>query len=86
LWHTPDSQNIRLRSRGCLTDRAKGKSFQVGDIVLLWDKKNEKPSDHNKFDSLWLGPYRIDVAVGLTPFSLPTWMVIMRGCQSMGSV
>jgi hypothetical protein len=37
---------------------------------LLWDKKNEKSGDHNKFDSLWLGPYRIDVAVGPNTFQL----------------
>jgi hypothetical protein len=36
--------------------RAKGKSFQVRDIILLWDKKNEKSRDHNKFDSLSLEP------------------------------
>ena len=34
--------------------------FQVGDIVLCWDKQREKPGKHGKFDSLWLGPYIID--------------------------
>jgi hypothetical protein len=50
--------------------KAKGKTFQVGDIVLLWDKIIETLGDHDKFDSLWLGPYRIDVAVGLNNFQL----------------
>lgn len=32
-------------------------------MVLLWDRKNEKPGKHKKFDSLWLGPYMIrDIA------------------------
>ena len=35
-------------------------SFQVGEIVLHWDKRREKPRKHRKFDSLWLGPYIID--------------------------
>lgn len=35
------------------------KSFQVGDIVLLWNKRKEKPWKHGKFDSLWMGPYII---------------------------
>lgn len=49
--------------------KVKGKNFQIGDIVLLCYKRNEKYGDHGKCDSLWLGSYRID----------------MRGCQSMGS-
>ena len=37
--------------------------FSIGDIVLLWDKRREKPGKHGKFDSLWLGPFVIrDVA------------------------
>ena len=34
-------------------------SLQVGDMVLLWDRKNEKRGKHKKFDSLWLRPYII---------------------------
>jgi hypothetical protein len=33
--------------------KAKGKQFQVGDMVLLWDKKNEKSGVHG------LSPARI---------------------------
>jgi predicted ester cyclase len=49
--------------------KEKGKQFQIGGMVL-WDKKNEKSSDHGKFDNLWLGPYRIDSAVGPNTFQL----------------
>ena len=35
-------------------------SFQVGDVVFLWDNRREKPEKNGKFDSLWLGPYIID--------------------------
>ena len=38
---------------------ARPRSFQIGDTVLLWDKRREKPGKHEKFDSLWLGPYII---------------------------
>ena len=38
--------------------------------MLLWDKKHEKLGDHHKFDCLWLGPYRIDAAVGPNTFYL----------------
>ena len=36
--------------------KAKGKIFTEGDLVLLWDKRKEKPGMHKKFDSLWGGP------------------------------
>ena len=39
-------------------------SFQVGDTVLLWDKRREKPRKHGKFDSLCMGPYIIDEVAG----------------------
>jgi hypothetical protein len=26
----------------------------------MWDKRREKPGMHQKFDSLWLGPYKIE--------------------------
>ena len=43
-------------------------SFQVGDTVLRWDKRWEKPRKHGKFNSLWLGPYIIDEVAGTNSF------------------
>jgi hypothetical protein len=40
------------------------------DLVLMWDKKKEKPGKHGKFDSLWLGPYKIEDVVGENYFYL----------------
>lgn len=45
-------------------------SLQVGDMVLLWDRKNEKPGKHKKFDSLWLGSYIIRDIAGPNSFHL----------------
>ena len=45
-------------------------SFQVGDTVLLWDKRREKPGKHGKFDILWMGPYIIDKVAGANSFYL----------------
>jgi hypothetical protein len=36
---------------------ARYRDFIVGDTVLLWDKGREKLGKHDKFYSLWLGPY-----------------------------
>eukprot|EP00253_Pinus_taeda_P032088 PITA_32088 len=49
---------------------SRSRSLQVGDMVLLWDCKNEKPGKHKKFDSLWLGPYIIRDIAGPNSFHL----------------
>jgi transposase InsO family protein len=49
---------------------ARQRDFIVGDTVLLWDKGREKPGKHNKFDSLWLGPYLIREIAGPNSFHL----------------
>eukprot|EP00253_Pinus_taeda_P027377 PITA_27377 len=34
------------------------KQFQVGDLVLKWDKAHEDKGKHTKFQKMWLGPFR----------------------------
>jgi len=51
---------------------SRSRSLQVGDMVLLWDRKNEKLGKHKKFDSLWLGPYPIRGIAGPNAFQLST--------------
>ena len=50
------------------TDR----EFEVGDLVLKWDKINEKEGKHTKFQNLWLGPYQIAEKFGPGSFLLQT--------------
>jgi hypothetical protein len=52
--------------------KAKGRSFVEGDLVLLWDKRKEKPGMHKKFDSQWGGPYKIRSCAGINSFNLET--------------
>ena len=35
------------------------KNFQVGDLVLKWDKAHEQKGKHTKFQRMWLGPFQI---------------------------
>ena len=35
------------------------KQFQVGDLVLKWDKTSEAKGKHSKSQKLWLGQYKI---------------------------
>ena len=39
--------------------KAKENNFEVGDLVLKWDKVNELKGKHSKFQSLWLGPFQV---------------------------
>ena len=39
--------------------KAKADKFQIEEIVLKWDARNEDKGKHGKFDNLWKGPYRI---------------------------
>ena len=41
------------------THKSTEREFEIGDLVLKWDKINEKEGKHTKFQSLWLGPYQI---------------------------
>ena len=46
--------------------------FQVGDLVLKWDKVHEEKIDHTKFQKLWLGPFVIAEKIGPSTFRLQT--------------
>eukprot|EP00253_Pinus_taeda_P012820 PITA_12820 len=46
------------------------KQFQVGDLVLKWDKTHEDKGKHTKFQKLWLGPFQICEKIGHSTFLL----------------
>lgn len=50
--------------KGIFDKGARLRLFQKDNLVLMWDKRKEKPSKHGKFDSVWMGPYRIDDMAG----------------------
>jgi hypothetical protein len=31
----------------------------LGDLVLIWDVRNEEKGKHGRLDNLWMGPFRI---------------------------
>jgi hypothetical protein len=35
------------------------KDFELGDLVLKWDAPRQDRGKHNKFDALWIGPFKI---------------------------
>ena len=36
--------------------KTKAEKFQLDDVVLKWDERNEDKGKHGKFDNLWKGP------------------------------
>ena len=43
---------------------ARDKDFQVGELVLKWDKPSEPKGKHTKFQHLWLGPFQVVEKIG----------------------
>ena len=50
--------------------RTKEDDYELGDLVLRWDARNEDKGKHGKFDSLWKGPYMIQECRGNNTFLL----------------
>ena len=48
------------------------KKFEVGDLVLKWDKAHEEKGKHAKFQALWIGPFQVKEKVGPHTFRLQT--------------
>jgi hypothetical protein len=46
------------------------RNFDVGDLVLKWDKNHAGKGEHTKFQNLWLGPFVIAEKLGPTSFHL----------------
>jgi hypothetical protein len=52
------------------SNSASDKNFEVGDLVLKWDKPHEGKGEHTKFQNLWLGPFLIAEKLGPSSFRL----------------
>jgi hypothetical protein len=52
--------------------KAKERDFTEGDLVLLRDKRREKPGMHKKLDGLWTGPYKVMSQARTNSFNLTT--------------
>ena len=49
---------------------AGGQVFEIGDLVLKWDKAHEEKGKHAKFQALWTGPFHIKEKLGPHTFTL----------------
>ena len=64
------TQVVQERIKNIFDKRTKEDDFELGDLVLRWDARNEDKGNHVKFDSLWKGPYMIQAFRGNNTFFL----------------
>ena len=48
--------------------KAKEKNFEVGDLVLKWDRENESKGKHSKFQNLWVRPFQVVKKIGVDTY------------------
>jgi hypothetical protein len=56
-------------------NKAKEKNFEVGDLVLKWDRENAPKGTYSKFQNLWLRPFQVFEKIGAGAYRLQN----MRG-------
>lgn len=61
---------MQERIKNIYDRKAKVDKFQIKDIVLKWDARNEEKGKHGKFENTWKGPYRIAAYKGQNSFLL----------------
>jgi len=61
---------LQERIKRIFDKKAKADTFQLDDVVLKWDARNEEKGKHGKFDNLWEGPFRIAAFRGQNAFLL----------------
>eukprot|EP00253_Pinus_taeda_P009015 PITA_09015 len=65
-----NSLRLQERIKKIYDKKAKSENFQLEDVVLRWDARNEDKGKHGKFDNLLKGPYKIAAYRGSNAFLL----------------
>jgi hypothetical protein len=52
-------QEYQEKMKAVFDRREKQRNFVLGDLALRWDNRREDHGKYEKFDSLWLGPFKI---------------------------
>ena len=64
------TQVIQENIKKIYDKKTKEDNFELGDLVLRWDSRNEDKGKHGKFNSLWKGPDNIQSFRGNNSFLL----------------
>jgi ribonuclease HI len=50
--------------------KVRKKEFEIGDLVFKWDAPRQDKGKHNKFDALWIGPFKISEVLSNNTYGL----------------
>eukprot|EP00253_Pinus_taeda_P003519 PITA_03519 len=73
-----DRTRIKFKNHQMIVKRwfdhhlAGDKDFQIGELVLKWDKLSEPKGKHTKFQHLWLGPFQVVEKIDQGTYMLKT--------------
>jgi hypothetical protein len=63
-------QDHQQRIKRVFDKKANKEEFQIGDLVLKWDAPKQDKGKHDKFEALWIGPFRISEVFSNNTYSL----------------
>jgi hypothetical protein len=53
------AHDCQQRIKRAFDRKRRREDFQLGDLVLKWDAPRHDRGKHNKFEALWIGPFKI---------------------------
>lgn len=56
---SPSTSKLQEKIKMIYDHKTKEDKFQLEDVVLQWDARNEEKGKHEKFENIWKGPYKI---------------------------
>ena len=64
------TQVYKDKVKSIFDKRENQKNFHVDDLVLRWDVRRQDRGKHDKFDTLWFGPFKVSVDLDNNTFLL----------------
>ena len=58
-WVMDRIQDHQQKVKLAFDRKVKKKEFEIRDLVLKWDAPMQDKGKHNKFDALWIDPFKI---------------------------
>eukprot|EP00253_Pinus_taeda_P007895 PITA_07895 len=65
-----NTSKLQERIKKIYDKKAKVDKFQLEEVVLKWDARNEEEGKHGKFENIWKGPFKIAAYRGQNSFLL----------------
>jgi hypothetical protein len=60
----------QLKIKQDFDKKVRKEDFQLGDLALKWDAPKKDKGKHDKFESLWIGPFKISKVFSNNTFKL----------------